>query len=216
MSARTPRIAALACTLLLLAIGTSTAQATTWGNSGGSSFTATSTSLLGISNGSVTLYCPGGGGITASVNAGTTAASWTAFTGATMNWGAPPAPAGTNCAQGGINYTLACTAGFTATAHSPATDPSPGTLGATTTGSLALSCVFERTATGQVNCSIAGTIAGATYTNGAPATFAFPTASTLIARDGTSMCFLGNNVAVSLSATTFTTTTATPPRLYHG
>jgi hypothetical protein len=208
-AARIPRVATLACALLLsLSLAAASAHAATWGNSGGASFTATTSQTLSISNASLTYLCTGGGTASGTINAGTTAATWTAFTGAPLSWGCPGATA----------YRFACTAGFTATSHSPASDPAPGGATAVTTGSLAASCTFTQTATGTVACTFSGTIAGTTYTNGTPASLAFPATSGLTAFDpGTGVrCPWGNGVPVTLSATAFTTTSATPPRLYHG
>lgn len=197
------------------------AGAATWGNSAGTTFTATAGAST-LSTTSATLSC-NSSGATGSTGASTTNATWTGAASGSVNWGFAPAPAGSACLIGGTNYTVSCSYSLNATSHSPVTDPSPGTDGATTTGSVVVNCTVNlgTSGTGIQACTITGTISGGVYTNGTSGgagrlTVPAVTAASGALRVGQAGCPLGNGVSGAFTGLVYTTTSATPPKLYHG
>jgi hypothetical protein len=160
------------------------ANATTWHNTGGGSFTATGTAWTLTANG-VSLTCTG--------------QSWVGT--------APASSAGptyaitgnitfTGCRLAGATMSWTCDYTFTGTSwRAPAT----------TSGALMLRCTL-----GGVNCTLSGTIVGVSYLNGLPAVLSTPANSTLSVSG--SGCLFGAGAA-STTAWRITTTSANPPAL---
>jgi hypothetical protein len=176
------RITALVIGLLAIFAGaTGSASATSWHNTGGTTFTGTGVAFTMTANG-VSLTCTG--------------QSWTG-TAPASSAGPTYAVTGdatfTGCRWGGTNYGWTCNYTFTGTRW---TAPN------TTNGVLAIRCSF------LAGCTLSGTVAGVTYANGTPAVLNLPANNTLGV--GGSGCILGVGAA-SMTAWRITTTSANPP-----
>ncbi len=187
---RTMRFAVLVSSLLsLLATMTSTAGAVTWHNSGSTAFTAT-TGAGTLSSTSAALNCTSG------TQTGTAPA---------LTVGVTYAVSGTatfsGCSLGGVATGIDCGFTFTGTSQS----------GSVTSGTADVTCrVYQFNS--QL-CHLEGTVS-AVYTNGPVGVFFWATGGNVVSTD-TSLghCPLGHGDRVHLSAWTFRTTSANPPRI---
>jgi hypothetical protein len=192
---RIARLAVLAASLLsLLSMMSATAGAITWDNRGATTFTATRPSTGTLSVTGVNLNCH---------NATATGTAPNNVTGATysITGNVTYGP----CFISGIPSTVSCEYRFTTTSAGAASFP----------GTLDASCSF--TQFGVEICKAEGQTA-ATYDNpepaGQPGRLTLPHSSTLRTTNGSGgNCILGVGEPSTLTAQTFTTTSANPPTL---
>jgi hypothetical protein len=189
------RFAVLVASLMsLFAMMSATAGAVTWDNRGSTTFTATNPSTGTLSSTGVNLVCHSATATGTAPNGTITGNTYSVAGTATFS----------PCFISGITTTVAC--GYTLTTSSTA---SPFT------GNADVTC--DVTQFGVPICHISGQTAG-TYHNPEPAGTAgkltLSHSSTLrVGNAGTTHCILGTNDPTTLTAQTFTTTSANPPTI---